>query len=378
MSTVFNVFPCKDYVPSFRQVLGTATKHLNAFLRDYGIEKSIALDVGLRANHEELQILPIDLDGPCWWPESQYAWFFAQDVPGGTDAYADVIGKDDDDLGRSLLIDEVDHSKWEEFADSIRQALDVGRYWSFRRSAGQPAIINVGYGIIAASLAELTNGFVHSIDGGWERDLLPARPADFLRWYFRPELAQDDGKREWAQRCIDALPVELSKAEITDIPEPRTMLAREAPMSNKYDQIMEKLKYRVIQEDRRTSPYTDNVSDFEKMIGYRLPSDYSEFLLKYGVTTTKNTLPNGGQVDVFYGLSPDSDYDLWTERHLLEESLPNNVLPIADSPGGNIILVLDGKGVGAIYWWALHSRFDEIEFLAKDFDSFMRSLSLDE
>jgi hypothetical protein len=43
----------------------------------------------------------------------------------------------------------------------------------------------------------------------WGFDRMPARPADFLRWYFRPEMTEDVGKREWARRCIQSLPDEL-------------------------------------------------------------------------------------------------------------------------------------------------------------------------
>ena len=205
MSTVFDVFPTKEFIPSYRELLGLATTHVNDFLRSYAIEIPIKLAVGLRSNDDESRVLPIDLDGPCWWPQNQYAWFHVPDLAGGTDAYADPLG----DLGTSILTEEIRGESAAAFGELIRQALLVGRYWSFRRSAGQPAIINIAYGIIAASLAQLTDGFIFSIDGAWDHRLLPARPSDFLRWYFRPEMTEDEGKREWAHRCIQSLPDEL-------------------------------------------------------------------------------------------------------------------------------------------------------------------------
>jgi hypothetical protein len=211
MSTVFDVFPAKDYIPSYRELLGVATAHTNAFLKSYGIHKSITLSAGLRTNDDESRVLPIDLDSPCWWPEIQYAWFHVLGISGGTDAYAHVMNQDDkDDLGESTLTEDITGTMAAEFADSIQQSLHIGRFWCFRRSAGQPAIINIGYGILAASLAELTEGFIFSGDGAWDCRLLPARPRDFLRWYFRPEMTEDEGKREWAQSCIKFLPDELS------------------------------------------------------------------------------------------------------------------------------------------------------------------------
>jgi hypothetical protein len=60
----------------------------------------------------------------------------------------------------------------------------------------------VTYGLLAASLAELTSGFVISTDGAWDYERMPALPEEFLTWYFRPELALEESKREWSLRHI--------------------------------------------------------------------------------------------------------------------------------------------------------------------------------
>jgi len=43
----------------------------------------------------------------------------------------------------------------------------------------------LAYGLIAASLAEITGGFVYSDDGAWDYSYFPALPEDFFRWYFK-------------------------------------------------------------------------------------------------------------------------------------------------------------------------------------------------
>src|SRR5690348_5400769 len=130
MSTVFDVFPTRDYVPTFRELLAVASGHLNNFLRDYGVKRPVRLSVGLRSNDESSRVLPIDLNGPCWWPSTQYAWFNVAGIAGGTDAYADELRADDpDDLGHSLLIDRLRGPKAGEFAALISRSLAVGRYW---------------------------------------------------------------------------------------------------------------------------------------------------------------------------------------------------------------------------------------------------------
>jgi hypothetical protein len=209
MSTVFDAFPSRDHLPSFRELLDLASWHLDAFLRDYEVERPVRLSVERRSNDEASRVLPIDLEGPCWWPSNQYAWFSVSGVAGGTDAYADEVRADDpDNLGRSILTNEITG----EFANLIRRSLAVGRYWGFRRSARQPAVVNVAYGLITASLAQLMDGIVHSIDGASDYRLLPARPADFISWYFRPERTDVPKWKEWAERCIRRLADEVKRA----------------------------------------------------------------------------------------------------------------------------------------------------------------------
>ena len=76
---------------------------------------------------------------------------------------------------------------------------------------GQTAIVNVGYGLIAASLAEITEGFIYSDDQAWDYARFPATAIDFFSWYFHPELALDRNRKDWATRCIKDIPKDLEK-----------------------------------------------------------------------------------------------------------------------------------------------------------------------
>ncbi|WP_321827729.1 hypothetical protein [Maribacter dokdonensis] len=81
--------------------------------------------------------------------------------------------------------------------------------WYFRRSAGQPGIINIGYGIIGASVAELTSGILSSTDGAWDYRQFPAESKEFLEFYFRLDKAINDDNAEWARHCISGIEEEL-------------------------------------------------------------------------------------------------------------------------------------------------------------------------
>ena len=69
---------------------------------------------------------------------------------------------------------------------------------------------SAGYGqcgirLIAASLAELTDGLIDSSDAAWDKARLPATADEFLTWYMRPELALEANYATWAARCIARL-----------------------------------------------------------------------------------------------------------------------------------------------------------------------------
>jgi hypothetical protein len=77
------------------------------------------------------------------------------DVGGGTDAYY----CDDADEINEVWSGEFDDPKCLRLEPLIRECVQIGHYWSFRRSMGQPGIVNLAYGLIAGSLAALTDGF---------------------------------------------------------------------------------------------------------------------------------------------------------------------------------------------------------------------------
>jgi hypothetical protein len=96
---------------------------------------------------------------------------------------------------------------------SSRRACPSDTSGVFRRSWGLPAIIHLAYGLIAASVAELTEGIITSWDGAWDRERFPATADECLSWYFRPSSALTADNREWAQTCLRALAEELAVSD---------------------------------------------------------------------------------------------------------------------------------------------------------------------
>jgi hypothetical protein len=72
-------------------------------------------------------------------------------------------------------------------------------------------MINLGYGYLAGALAELTDGFIYSMDGAWDYDRFPCRADEFYAVYFRPDKALEPNKKEWAERCIEFMREEIAE-----------------------------------------------------------------------------------------------------------------------------------------------------------------------
>ncbi len=144
----------------------------------------------------------MDALSPVTWGAAEYLWLSVDGVLGGTDVTCEQISGDDLEYWEDVLSE---HPPAIALRDDVRQCLASGVYWSFRRSAGQPAIINFAYGILAAALAELTEGFVYSDDAAWDYERFPAKPGEFYEWYFDPEQAIDPDFAKWARDCMAAI-----------------------------------------------------------------------------------------------------------------------------------------------------------------------------
>jgi hypothetical protein len=206
MATTFDVYPRSAQIPSFQDILDLSTRRLNERLKELKIDVAPAIQTNLYSTEPDM-IKSIDMTRPARWEESEYAWFFIDPIPGGADAHHRLVTE----LHRQMWERNSDeHPLLQERAVLIRACLHNGYYWYFRRSAGQPAIINLAYGLIAASVAELTNGFIFSDDHAWDYKRFPATPEEFYTWYFRPEMAIEPGMKDWAERNISLLAEELT------------------------------------------------------------------------------------------------------------------------------------------------------------------------
>jgi len=124
------------------------------------------------------------------------------------------------------------------------------------------------------------------------------------------------------------------------------------------------------------------ISKFEEYLGHSLPKDYRKFLFRY----------NGGvpESNEFYvpGLNNSSAVDRFLSIEgiihnikLLGNQILDNVLPIADSPCGDMLCMsIGGENYGKIYFWVHDMDIGDEELpswknmflLADSFDEFMK------
>lgn len=181
MGTTFEVYPGNKEIPSFLELLDNAEIVINNYLKSIDIKKNIKLGVEIQSikNHNKK---PFELTDKVIWDDSMYAWFYVCGIPGGTDAYF----YRHNDLDIEFLKEELDNnSNFKIYQCILNNNIKLGYKWVFRRSAGQPAIITLCYGFLAATLASLTKGVVYSDDGAWDYKKFPAAPDDFMKWYFK-------------------------------------------------------------------------------------------------------------------------------------------------------------------------------------------------
>ncbi|MCU6710174.1 hypothetical protein M6D81_15860 [Paenibacillus sp. J5C_2022] len=193
MSTTFEVYPATSYVPTLVNVLKVANRKLQHFLSPFALKEMPVIYARIG---EEILSQNDKNDKDMAWGEGD-AWFYVEPGSGGgTDAYYEIVD------AITIEIREEYGEDGEDYLE-VKRSLSVGHYWIFRRSAGQPAIINLVYGILASALAELTEGYIHSDDGAWNGK--PVRSDEFDKHYFVSGAASTCSDAVWYEQCLQGI-----------------------------------------------------------------------------------------------------------------------------------------------------------------------------
>lgn len=67
--------------------------------------------------------------------------------------------------------------------DKLAKVLRSDHYWSEYRNMGGPAVASTGYGLVAAALAEATDGVIASFDSAFDIEHNGETAERFLSWW---------------------------------------------------------------------------------------------------------------------------------------------------------------------------------------------------
>lgn len=116
----------------------------------------------------------------------------------------------------------------------------------------------------------------------------------------------------------------------------------------------------------------DDIDAFEKLIGFSLPKDYIEFLMKYnGGYPSRNLITDDVVIDYFLALN--SEYDQYSITTKFHDFMKFGV-PIATTPNGDYVILSKNGSVLLFEHELSYHKDDKLVVLADSFSSLLNAL----
>ncbi|PPH37219.1 hypothetical protein C5C53_07850 [Rathayibacter sp. AY1E3] len=196
MSTSIDVYPSTNTVPT----LGEFAAAVHAILIEHQDDPTVVRAFGKfdafsavpkveRLTEVTGRLRPLrtsDPDVSLAMVGNDYGWLSVDAIESGFDFYSCSAEDYFEDLPHSAVVNEhAERAKQLGTLDSFPfdDAASVGWCWYMRLQATQPLRTRLLAGLAAAALARITNGLIHSEDGGVDYDRAPTDPETSLSWY---------------------------------------------------------------------------------------------------------------------------------------------------------------------------------------------------
>lgn len=195
MSTVINVYPSNGRVPTLGEFANAVEAVLIEFQNDPVVERTLGgVDLGSARVLVERLVegpsggAPVRISDPATSMAmlgDDYGWLHVDALDAGFDFYFSDEQLFDDVTHRDVVMEYADRAAEIGTLDGFPFARAAGTQmeWWMRLQASQPPRTRLLAGFAAAALARLTEGFIHSEDGGIDYDRGPTDPETFLSWY---------------------------------------------------------------------------------------------------------------------------------------------------------------------------------------------------
>lgn len=208
MSTTFSVFPGNDYIPIYYDILKQTQSELNKFVNRYVeqcTELSIVLKLKCKSDDRDIMF---NMSDPFKWSDDHYLWIQVKGLEGGSDGYFWENDEIDEEYWHEEIIPAEGNKQLQK---KYNQCISIGYHWHFRRSLGQPGLINVLYGTISGVLARITEGIIFSDDSAWDYERMPIAGIQFLESYLHPDNELSEESKNHAKLILSWVAKEIKE-----------------------------------------------------------------------------------------------------------------------------------------------------------------------
>ena len=198
MSIDLDVIPSSSRIPTIAELVAQMEIVLATLTADQ-VAVRLWADEGLTASRLLVEVIDesADKDHPIRFRdgamkvdmgEHQYGWVSMDDHKIGFDFY--FFGKEEywpeGSSWHDYVLKDIASKVTPESGLALfpfERAATLGYSWSMRGRAGRSAATWLLAGVTATALAQLTDGFLWSDDGGADWDRVPASPGAFMAWF---------------------------------------------------------------------------------------------------------------------------------------------------------------------------------------------------
>ncbi|PFG27599.1 hypothetical protein [Corynebacterium renale] len=202
MSTTIQVYPSISDFPFVEQTRARTEELFQELLDRYRVGSTIEVKAFYPAKSAEDEIRYVDKH-VAWAPDMEVGFSYWINGEWDSSSWPSCLPVDDADRISEEDLVYPFHSKpehlgqWaivEEFEgvlppEKLSKILAQDHYWSEYRNFAGPAIASIGYGLVAAALAEATDGVIASIDSAFEIEHNGESAAEFLAWWGDEQIA---------------------------------------------------------------------------------------------------------------------------------------------------------------------------------------------
>lgn len=197
MSTTIDVYPASYIMPLVEETRARTQELFQELLDRRGVGSTI-----------EVKAFFPSAEGPIRYVDHDLRWRKGLDIGFGywlngewdSSSWPSCLSRDNDDLFTEEDIESDENPRgvsrdllgqWsiaEDLsgrvaADKLARILDSDHYWYEYRNAGGPAVASTGYGLVAAALAEATDGAIASWDSAFDIEHNGEAAEQFLSWW---------------------------------------------------------------------------------------------------------------------------------------------------------------------------------------------------